>query len=291
MFAVTHSGSKLAKSRYLDEQLGGVTQLRFLDAILKKFDADMFVGNMKRIHDLLINRSRCMISLTADDPEALVPDLTGLLSKIPEKSLSPVDLSFDMRLGGADAIEISSSVNFTAKSWNCKGLTPGDIGRFFLLSRNLSTEYLWNKVRVEGGAYGGMAMFSSGHSGFSCASYRDPNLLSTLKHFDGGLKYVMEHLDESGLDQTIIATIGRMDAPKTPHEKGFDETIALLCGRSREFRAAVRESVLGATPEDLRKIARRLLDEKETAITVLGSAAALDEAQKEGLAMKREALL
>jgi presequence protease len=290
-FAAARSASKLVKSRYVDEQLDGVTQLRFLDGILKNFDAEKIVDTMKKLHALLINRSRCLVSMTADDPESPIPDVSGLLLKLPETEAASVDLPFSKQLNIADAIEISSSVNFMAKSWNCAGLGPKDIGAFFLLSKNLSTEYLWNKVRVEGGAYGGMAMFSSGHPVFSCASYRDPNLASTLKHFDGGLEYVFSHLDAIGLDQTIIATIGRMDAPKTPHEKGFDETVAILCGRSREFRAIVRESVLGATPDVIRRIARRLLDEQEVATTVLGSISALDEAQKEGLVFIRETLL
>jgi presequence protease len=291
LFAVTHSASRLIKSKYFDELLGGITQLRFLDGLLKRFDAPMIVEKMETLHTLLVNKSRCMVSVTADDPDAVIPEIAKLLSKLPEKCPASADLTFNKRLESAYGIEISSSVNFTAKTWKCKDFGPLDIGHYYVLSKNLSTEYLWNKVRVEGGAYGGMAPFSSGHPVFSCASYRDPNLLSTLRHFETGLSQIVSHLDSAGLDQSIIATIGRMDTPKTPHEKGFDETVALLCGRSRDFRATVRESVLGATPESIRQIARRLLDEKETAITVLGGGSALEEAQKEGLELNREALL
>ena len=188
-------------------------------------------------------------------------------------------------------IEINSSVNFVAKTWKTRNVGPADLGSFFVLSKNLSTEYLWNKVRVEGGAYGGMALFSSGHPVFSCASYRDPNVLLTLRNFETGLSQIVSHIDQAGLDQSIIATIGRTDAPKTPHEKGFSETVNLLCGRSREFRGIVRGSVLQATPKSIQQAAQRLLAEKETAVTVLGSASALEEAQKKGLALKRETLL
>jgi Zn-dependent M16 (insulinase) family peptidase len=161
----------------------------------------------------------------------------------------------------------------------------------YVLSKNLSTEYLWNKVRVEGGAYGGMALFSSGHPIFSCASYRDPNCLSTLTHFEKGLSLAASALDQASVDQSVIATIGRIDAPRTPDDKGFGETIALYCGRTREFRAAVREAVLAATAEEIRQTARRLIDEKETAVTILGGGSALDDAGKAGLNLKREMLL
>jgi Zn-dependent M16 (insulinase) family peptidase len=246
---------------------------------------------MKELHSLLVNRSRCLTSITADDPDGLAPAVGALLGRIPSTSAQPVDLAF--RKGPADpwGIEISSSVNFVAKTWKCADISPADIGRFYLLSKNLSTEYLWNKVRVEGGAYGGMALFSSGHPIFSCASYRDPNCRTTLAHFETGLSIVASKLDQASLDQSIIATIGRVDAPKTPYEKGFGETVALFCGRSRDFRAVVRQSVLAATSDDVRQTARRLLDEKETAVTILGGGSALDDAQKEGLDLKREMLL
>jgi presequence protease len=291
LFAVTHSASRLVKSKYCGELIGGISQLRFLDSLLKEFDASVIVEKMLKLHSLIVNKTRCMISITADDPEALVPAVGELLSQLPEQSRQPIDIFFRKGPDRPWGIEISSSVNFVAKTWKCGSVGPVDVGRFYILSKNLSTEYLWNKVRVEGGAYGGMALFSSGHPVFSCASYRDPNCHSTLKHFETGLSYVASKLDQASVDQSIIATIGRIDTPKTPYEKGFGETIALFCGRSREFRATVRRSVLEATPEAIRQLARRLLEEKETAVTILGGGNALDEAQKDGLELKREQLL
>jgi hypothetical protein len=49
--------------------------------------------------------------------------------------------------------------------------------------------------------------------------------------------------------------------------------------------------VLSATPRDLSEKARQLLDEKETAVTMLGSPSAFDKAQQDGLDMRREKLL
>lgn len=46
----------------------------------------------------------------------------------------------------------------------------------------LGTSWLWDRVRVSGGAYGGFSSFDH-HTGLmTFLSYRDPNLLKTVRH-------------------------------------------------------------------------------------------------------------
>ena len=191
----------------------------------------------------------------------------------------------------AQGIEIASAVNFTARSWRLDPFTPEAYGASFPHGASLSTGYLWDKVRVEGGAYGGMAMMSVAHPVFSCASYRDPNLTATLRHFE---------------KRPCIGRAGRRrrrarpehyrrhrpDRPaETPAQPGFGETLDRLCGYTLEARQNLRDAMLNATPEKLRKVAEKILDTEESAVAVLGSAAAFDGAEKEGLKFERESLI
>jgi Zn-dependent M16 (insulinase) family peptidase len=244
---------------------------------------------MKKLHAIVISNHSCTVSLTAEDPSQTAAKMERLIASLPMYAGDPVMFDFSENHTNT-GIEISSSVNFVAKAWNLGALPPAEMGRLLLLSRNLSTGYLWDKVRVEGGAYGGMAMVSGGHPVFSCASYRDPNLSSTLSHFEQGLADVAAGIDESAVDLSIIGTIGRIDAPRSPHEKGFSETVALLCGRTPQQRQQVREGVLGATPKSLTETAQSLLDNRNTAVTVLGSSSSFDKAEKEQVFLTREAL-
>ncbi|KAH8045524.1 metallopeptidase [Aureococcus anophagefferens] len=50
--------------------------------------------------------------------------------------------------------------------------------------RFLSLDFLWNKVRVIGGAYGGSCAFNPISGAFVFSSYRDPNLKATLDNYD-----------------------------------------------------------------------------------------------------------
>jgi Predicted Zn-dependent peptidases, insulinase-like len=287
-FAITHAASRILKSKFFDEALDGITQLRFLDKELKEFDADKIIEKLQTLHSIIVNKFGCLVSMTAEDPEPIGKTVEPLLQGLSDGKPSSQEIAFGQQSSGPFGIEISSSVNFVAKAWACR---LQDMGPLFVLAKNLSTGYLWNKVRVEGGAYGGMASISAGHPVFSCASYRDPNLVSTLNHFEAGLQQVVLGLPQDSVDQNIIATIGRIDAPMTPHEKGLGETVALLCGRTPQYRQHLRESVLGVSAGTLKRVARQLLEEKQTAVTVIGSVSAFDKAEKEGFMFKREKLL
>lgn len=78
-----------------------------------------------------------------------------------------------------------SQVNYVVKGGRL--YEPGEVvpGQASVVSRFLRTGYLWDTVRVMGGAYGGFTKFNPVSGLFSCLSYRDPNLGKTLDNYDG----------------------------------------------------------------------------------------------------------
>ena len=207
---------------------------------------------------------------------SMLASITSVESPLPEKTLG---------------IEINSAVNFVAQVWKLPGVEPLSAGLLYLMSRNLSTGYLWDKVRVEGGAYGGSSMMSISHPIFACSSYRDPNIKSTLDHFQKGIEEIASGIPEDKVEQSIIGTIGRIDSPLPPHSQGLGETVDLMLGNTREFKQKLREAVIGADRESLRSAASSVLSAHPTVKVVLGSGAALDSAQAQGVSMEREQLL
>ncbi|MDR2591316.1 MAG: insulinase family protein [Chitinispirillales bacterium] len=314
-FAITDAAARLSRTRKLDDMLGGIAQLRFLDEIVKNEDYDSAEMACRGLHNMMINRRTCVVSMTVGDPSKFAGALEPFVGSLPSRE--KVGERFqDMAQGYSDewlelfsdadefarreadspttsykGIEINSAVNFAARAWRLPDTDAADKGLAYLLSRNLSTGYLWDKVRVEGGAYGGMSGSSVGHPVFSCASYRDPNLESTLAHFVGGLSEAAGAVPKKTVDQSIIGAIGRIDQPKPPHTLGFSKTMEILSGSTEEYRQQFREAVLGTTPEDLKRAAERVLAANESAVTVLGSSAALDKAQWAGIGFEREKLI
>ncbi len=291
-FAVSHAAARLVKSRYVDEILDGVTQLRFLAMLLREQNFDSIGNALKEVHKLVINRNNCYVSMTTDAPRDYTLKVEQFLAQLPANTLERQLIDFAPDADPAPrGIEISSSVNYVAQVWPRDSLDAIAGGHYYLIARNLSTGYLWEKVRVEGGAYGGMAMADASHPVFACASYRDPNLAATLKNFRAGLELLASGIPADDIDQSIIGAIGKIDAPRTPHARGLGETLNLRSGKTPAFRQHLRESVLGATPDSVSRYAQAILDTAQSAISVVGSAAAFDKAASETLALKREKLL
>ena len=51
------------------------------------------------------------------------------------------------------------------------------MARSDVITNYLRTTWLWERVRVQGGAYGGFCVFNHRSGVFTYLSYRDPNLL------------------------------------------------------------------------------------------------------------------
>ena len=101
--------------------------------------------------------------------------------------------------------------------------------------RYLRTTWLWDKIRVQGGAYGGQCMFDRYSGGFTFVSYRDPNLLATLDTYDRtATSCGTPSLDDAELTRNIIGTIGEVDTYRLPDAKGFASMQRYLIGDTDE---------------------------------------------------------
>ncbi len=155
-----------------------------------------------------------------------------------------------------------------------------------VIARYLRNAWLWDQVRVQGGAYGAFCLFDRISGALSFVSYRDPNLLQTLAAFDQSSRFLREHrLEKKELDKSIIGTIGDLDAHMLPDTKGYVAMVRHLVNDTEEDRQRMREEILGTRASDFKAFARLLDQVKDQGIVkVLGAAAALralQEQQKE----------
>ena len=84
----------------------------------------------------------------------------------------------------SEALTIPASVNYVGKGANLYRLGLRPSGAALVVVKYLRTTWLWEKVRVQGGAYGGFCVLDHRSGNFTFLSYRDPNLLETLDIYD-----------------------------------------------------------------------------------------------------------
>jgi hypothetical protein len=291
-YAMRHAAAKLFTAGYAHELTDGIAHLRYLNELIAENDIAGLIDRLTALHARVFTRQNTLFSVTAASPAAAQPVLSSLYRALPQTAADTTHSSLfaQQAPGGDHGIEITSSVNFVARVHRCQDLCAAHMGRLIVLSRMLSTGPLWQSIRMEGGAYGGFARYSVAHPVFSFGSYRDPHVVRTLQAFDTALAQLDKGIDHDTLQQNIIGTIGKIDAPHTPHSRGLRETLRALRGFTPQLRQQVRDSILDTTPETLQETVRMVRDASQRAVTVLGSKYALDEAQGQGISLQRETI-
>jgi hypothetical protein len=184
---------------------------------------------------------------------------------------------------GPEGLTIPAQVNYVGKGANLYDLGYKLDGSNAVIRKYLGTTYMWEKIRVQGGAYGAMLSFDHNSGAFNFLSYRDPNLLGSLKNYDGAVDF-LRHLEisEGELIKSIIGSIGDMDAHLLPDAKGYSSMVRYLTGYSDEARQAYREQILETSKVDFKAFAEVLDEVKHNGqVVVLGSAEAIKEANQE----------
>jgi Zn-dependent M16 (insulinase) family peptidase len=179
-----------------------------------------------------------------------------------------------------EGVMIPSQVNYVGKGADLyrEGYEPH--GSSKVITGYLRASWLWEKVRVQGGAYGGFCLFDRMSGVFTFVSYRDPNLLKTIENFDGTAQFLRTaDLAEDEVRKAIIGAIGDVDAHMLPDRKGYVSMLRRLTGDSEEVRQKMRDQILGTTAKDFRAFAE-VLDKvnRDGIVKVLGSQDAIESA-------------
>ncbi|MEM5776623.1 MAG: peptidase M16, partial [Anaerolineaceae bacterium] len=271
----------LNEADWAAEQMSGVSQLFFLRDLVEKLDNDWpsVLDALEKIRSLLIHRANLIVNVTVDGGnfEKIEPGLKAFLSGFPNDSTTaPVWIRPAAQQ--PEAITLPTQVNFVGKGVN---LYPGGYqfdGSLLVTLNYLRSTWLWERVRVQGGAYGGMGAFDRFSGVFSLLSYRDPNLDKTLAVYDQTADFLHGlELDDAELVKAIIGTIGELDAYQLPDAKGYTALTRLLLGVTDEERQRTRDQVLGATASDFTAFGEVLGQLKgRGAVVVMGSQQAVE---------------
>jgi hypothetical protein len=151
-------------------------------------------------------------------------------------------------------------VQYVVAGYNYRKLGYEWNGKMHVLNQILSTAWLKNQIRVQGGAYGGFSSISPNGS-LLFSSFRDPNLSKTLNIFKKTADFVRNFdADKQQMTRFIIGTIAYLDTPQTIEQKGLAAFYYHLLERTLENLQNDREAVLNVTPDDIRQFAP-MLDE------------------------------
>ena len=264
--------------------MNGVTQYRLYEDLEHNFEVKYqeVVDALVELTRIIFRKENLMLDITAEDDgiekwAELLPEMTDKLytCEVRKGSYEP-EISKKN-----EGFMTSGQVQYVCRAGNFykKGLKYN--GAFHVLRVLMGYEYLWNQIRVKGGAYGCMCAFGkTGDCYF--VSYRDPNLERTIDVYEKAADAVAEFVaDERTMTQYVIGAISEMDTPMTPSALGTFSLGGFMTGRTEADMQTEREQVLNCTQEDIRALAEHIRAfMSDEALCVVGNAEMISKAQQ-----------
>lgn len=161
---------------------------------------------------------------------------------------------------GNEGIYTAGKVQYVAQGGNFLDYGHKYVGAMSVLETILRYEYLWIRVRVQGGAYGAFANFYDNGNMVLC-SYRDPNLTGTLTVYKELADYLDSfELNEREMRKYIIGTMSGLDVPMTPALAGPRAMSYYFSGADKASKVAYRQEVINCRPEEIKALAQVVRD-------------------------------
>ena len=255
----------------MKEYLSGYESYKLLCGLIDNFDLQIngFIEKITAIHKKVTTKERVIFSITGEFDKDYVKTLVDAL---PSDGVKPGKTTIKPLGFKSEAIIVPSRVSYAVMGVDGGADVEKNLGALMVSRTILSYEYLWNQIRVLGGAYG--AGFIARRQGFiGCYSYRDPSPVASIgKYADCG-KFI-GNLAGEGTDLTkfIIGAIGEYDTLATPRLAGARATADYLYGWTAEDDAKVLSDMKSTDKEALAKVAELLTEVFANAVTcVVGS--------------------
>jgi len=256
LFAKMVAGAAISTPAYRDEQWHGRTQLRLMSRIADSFDGekDDVVRKISSLYRMIVRKNRMIVNMTADAKgiAALSAALKGLLGGLPQGNGGAV--TYPSLPSVHAGISVPAEVSYVAEVMRAPAYNDPRAPYLLVLAKHLSSNFLYKRVRVQGGAYGGMSLYDPLNGLFAFLSYRDPHIVETLRIYDEARTWLdHEVIRDEEIEKAVIGTIGALDRPMDPQSRGHVALIRHLAGLTDVFRLDLRGRILEATPRDIRE--------------------------------------
>ena len=267
--------SRTAKAK---EQLSGMDFYWYLRQLLDAFDerGPRLASDLEELARRIFQEGRCALSLAG--PEEAVAAYRNACGPLGDGCAGHGRLDVPEPHDAHEAFGVSSDVTFTVLAADRKPFGMPFSGAWLLASKMLSLGYLWNEVRVVGGAYGvGFSSRRGGQTFFH--SYRDPKVAPTIQAFLDAPEWLRTApVAPEEFEGYVVSTVASLDAPVKPRDLVRRQDTMHFTGCTPQDRARTRQELVEATLDEVRQLAdplEQLVSERH--VCCVGNARLIEE--------------
>jgi len=283
-YAALRAAARLSPSSAIEELWKGVSQFLWLDNLGSRVSEgkagfDDLAASLEALRASLIDPALLTVNVTCQQSaaERSIQAASDLVAAIEDRRISSAE-----HRGSADLLPIDPlprasvetlvgemNVSFVAHEFPASPFGSRENAHEAALAHFLTTGFLWERIRMAGGAYAAGAVSNGLESLFGFSSYRDPNTVRSLNSFREALRFASRFDPQAEeFEKIVLAAAGKEDRPMAPGEKSFVALKRKLIGITDEQRQARRDALIDCTPAELRSAAERLLGRFEEGATV-----------------------
>ncbi len=255
--ALGRAMSYSSPSAVVREQLSGVDFYLFLRDLLDHFDErlDDLRAKLTELAGRIFVADGCMASFTGSDEDFdAYWDAAGDLGLGAGDGAGRDALVVPAPCDRHEAFVIPSDICFAARACDPRRLGIDVTGAWAVAANALSYDYLWNEIRVKGGAYG-CGFRAAGERQAAFYTYRDPAIDPSIERVARAGEWLGSfEPDEAAFEGFIVSCVSGMDAPVKPYALTKRRNTTYLAGLDPHAREERRAQMLAATPGELRSL-------------------------------------
>ena len=285
MVLASYLNGMLSKTGFMNELTNGIpywNYIRKLPKIAEENYAEM-EAKLQSLHKKIICLGKLILSFTG--AASLLKKsmcFEDLMRSLPRDINKKAVYSYTLKEQATGFI-VPAQVNCVGLGGNLKGTGYTHNGSVHVITHFLRLGYLWNTVRLQGGAYGCLINYTKETGNLNFISYRDPNIEDTFNIYRSMADYLGNlHLTQAEVTKSIIGVIAGIDAYKLPFAKGDAALWDYMSNYTKEMQAKFRDEIFSTSLADFHNFAPYLQKFLDNSIPVaLGGTAVSDYGAKE----------
>lgn len=271
--ATQQAAAMVSESANAGAILSGLSQLRWLQGEKAAADAASTAAKLAAVAKKIFSPARLVFSITGPADDAFIASMTAALPCTGAPGPRPARGTAE-RVGLG--IEIPAAVGFAGRA--CLVGDGGHRNAADEVASNFATyDYLWNEVRVNGGAYGtGLSIGRTGTA--SMRSYRDPQPGRSIGVFSDIPAKLRELAASGDFEKYVISSIPAADPLLTPSTETHRDDAYWLTGTPFDYPQIQMSEILATDAAALNAIADDL--EKalaDSAVCIVGGREILEK--------------
>lgn len=252
--------SYLSAQGVYEDEVSGVNFYYYVKEIYEHFEEqyEELIVRLEKVLSQLIQKQNLKICTTMPHKQRqkVLNTLELLIKKLPQQQIQ-INSDYELALNkgnegfynGQEGQAVAQGICFNQYGYEYRG-------QFEVIANVLENTYLWDRVRLQGGAYGCDIMISREGYLVIC-SYCDPHLKSTLDVYSGISRYLNQlKLGQEAIERAIISTLGAMIAPSSMEQKSERACMHFITGISQDKRQKIYDEIRQTTLEDFHEMSR-----------------------------------